>query len=87
MLLRRILKDEATGGRKKLHSDDLHNLLGNAVTVYCYGDQIEEEERGRTYSTHGKQMGSIFWFENVVRRCYLEDLGVDVTIMRVILRK
>jgi hypothetical protein len=50
-LLRRIFgpkRDEATGGWRKLHNEDLHNL-------YTSPSQINENEMGKACSTNGRE--------------------------------
>jgi hypothetical protein len=47
-------------------------------------DQIKEDEKGVTCSTHGRHEKYIrprFWLENLYGRDHLEELGVDGKII------
>jgi hypothetical protein len=43
-------KDEVTGGWRKLHNEELHNLYSSPNII---SDQINEDEMGVVCSTHG----------------------------------
>jgi hypothetical protein len=52
-VLRRIFgpwMDGVTGGSKKLHNDELHNLYSLPSII---SDQVKEDEMGRACSTYG----------------------------------
>jgi hypothetical protein len=51
-VLRRIFelkRDEATGGRRKLHNEEPHNLYSSPSIIRM----IKEDEMGRACSTNG----------------------------------
>jgi hypothetical protein len=56
-VLRRIFgpkRDEVTGGWRKLHNEELHNLY--IFFFKCnWNDQVKEDEMGRACSTHGEK--------------------------------
>jgi hypothetical protein len=54
-------KDEVTGGWRKLHTEELHNLYSSPSH-----DQVKEDEMGRACSTNWGQRGMHigYWWEN-----------------------
>jgi hypothetical protein len=44
-------RDEVTGGWRKLHIEELHNLYFSP----SYNEQVKEDEMGRACSTHGEK--------------------------------
>jgi len=52
------------------------------------GDQIKEDETGRVCGTYGemRNINRAFGRENIKERDYLEDLGIDGTILKWILK-
>jgi hypothetical protein len=54
-VLRRIFgskRNEVTGGWRKLHNEEFHNLYSSPST-YNYNDQVKEDEMGRACSING----------------------------------
>jgi hypothetical protein len=77
-VLRRIFgpkKNEVTGGWRKLHFEELHNLC----SLPTYKDaQVEEDGMGWAYSAHGAIINAYkIWLESLEGRDNLEDLGVS----------
>jgi hypothetical protein len=61
-VLRRIFgpkRDEVTGGWRKLHNEDLHNL---------YSSQVKEDDMGRACSTIGLEEECIYYVGGKARR-------------------
>jgi hypothetical protein len=44
-------RDEVTGGRRKLHNEELHNLYSSSNIIIMI--QVKEDEMGRACSTSG----------------------------------
>jgi hypothetical protein len=54
-VLRKIFrsnKDEVTGEWRRLHNEQLHEML---LTKYYSSDQIKKNEMGKACGTHGRQ--------------------------------
>jgi hypothetical protein len=51
----------------------------NPTKINYYGDQIEEDERGRACRMQEREMKNAykFWLENMKGRNHSENLGVD----------
>jgi hypothetical protein len=47
-----LKRDEVTGGWRKVHNEELHNLYSSA-SIITYNDQVKEDEMGRACSTEG----------------------------------
>jgi hypothetical protein len=45
-------RDEVTGGWRKLHNEELHNLYS---AKYNYDDRGKEDEMSRAYSTNERE--------------------------------
>jgi hypothetical protein len=56
MVLRRIFelkRDEVTGGWRKLHNEEFHNLHSSQSTIRMTMSRRKEDEMGRACSTNG----------------------------------
>jgi hypothetical protein len=54
VVLRRIFgpnRDEVTGGWRKLHNEELHNLYSSPSVIRM--NQVKEDEMGRACNTNG----------------------------------
>jgi hypothetical protein len=61
-MLRRVFgpkRDEVTGEWRKLHSEELNDVL---LAQYCSGDKIEKNETGGACSTYGGEESFILGF-------------------------
>jgi hypothetical protein len=62
-VLRRIFglkRDEVTGGWRKLHNEELHNLYSSSSIIRMI--QVKEDKMGRSCSTYG------YWWESQKER-------------------
>jgi hypothetical protein len=48
--------DEVTGGWRRLHNEELHNLYLHRILL---GDQVKEDEMDRVCDTHGQDIKCI----------------------------
>jgi hypothetical protein len=77
-VLRRIFRpkrDEVTGERRKLHSEELHNLYSYSNIIRQI--KVKENEVGRACGTHGRVKCTRFWWESPKERDHSEDRDVD----------
>jgi hypothetical protein len=49
--------------------------------MYYYNEQVKEDEIGEECSTHGREMHTKFWQEDLNERDHCEDLGIDERIL------
>jgi len=88
-LLKRIFvpkRDEVTGDRRKLHSEELNVLFSPPNTVWVI------KSRRMRWARHVARMGggvmyARFWLENLRERNHLEDPSIDGRIIRWTFRK
>jgi hypothetical protein len=87
-VLRRIFgpkRDEVTGGLRKLHNEELHNLYSSRSIIRIM--KVKEDEMGRACSTNGEKRNAyrILW-EIQKERDHWEDQDVGGwTILKLIL--
>jgi hypothetical protein len=48
------MRDEVTGGWRKLHNEELHNLYSSSSIIR----KVKEDEMGRTCSTHEENLSA-----------------------------
>jgi hypothetical protein len=74
-VLRRMLapkKDEVTGGWRKLHNEEVHNLYPSESTIRMI--KSKEYEVGRAYSTHLEKRNHVgYWWESQKEREHQEN--------------
>jgi hypothetical protein len=58
--------------RRKLHSEELHNLYSSPDIIR----QVKANEVGRAYGTHRREKCTRFWWESPKERDHSEDQGV-----------
>jgi len=51
------------------------------------GDKIVEDEVGRSYCMCGREVDTGIWLGNLKERDHLEDQGIDVIVLKFILKK
>jgi hypothetical protein len=65
MVLRRIFgpkRDEVTGDWRKIHNEELNDLYSTRIIWVI---KIEKNETGGSYSTHGGEVYTGFWWGNM----------------------
>jgi hypothetical protein len=73
-------RDEVTGGWRKLHNEELHNLYTLSNIIMMISRRIRWE--WHVACTGGKlDMRTRFWLESLKRRDHSEDLDIDGRII------
>jgi len=54
---------------------------------YYLGDKIVEDEVGGSHCMCGGEVDTGFWLGNLKERDHLEDQGIDVIVLKFILKK
>jgi hypothetical protein len=89
-MLRRIsepMRDEIIGGCRKLYNGELHNLYSFPTTAQMIKSGRKRLSISSSCSTHGRDVHTKFLQDSLKKRDYLEDLGIDLKILKWIEKK
>lgn len=84
-MLRRIsepIRNEIIGGCRKLYNEELHNLYSFPNTVQMIKSGRKRLSISSSCSIHGRDMNTKFLQESLKKRDYLEDLGINLVILK-----